>query len=662
MENPTLPTKDMEKSLIWKKRLSTIITGIAFFYGMYHLISARFLILNSELHINFHIMLALVLVFLTAIKFNEKTGRLTKRSYFSILCLIITVASMLYIHFRYDFFKEQIGIPNAPMVWSGLCVILMVLIATKITWGWLMPIFAIIALLYGYLGPYIPGPFYHGGLSLERCITSVSTSFEGIYGLLTSTSANTIALFCIFAGLMEAFGMLDVVMNLASTLGRKIRSGDAQVAVIASGLVGSITGSTAANVTMTGTISIPLMKKRGYSKEFAGAVEAAASTGGAILPPVMNAAAFIMSAWIGIPYIRLVVVGFPPAILYYLGVALMVYIQALKLGIGKSHTHGRKMSLAEKLMAFLFLLPIIVLLYLMARMFSAQYALFFAMITTVAVGIIREYRKGDIKGWAVSVLKKFYQGLAGGTKTLAGLVVVLGTMGIVVQMLLGTGLASKFSQWALGLSSGNLIIMAIVVAGICTVFGMGMPSAPAYVMAALLGAPALVLLGVKLLNAHFFVFYFAEMSAITPPVAICSLVACGLSGGKFLKTCWIALRLGIMGFVIPFFFIWKPGILMSGTVLDFLWAILLATLFLVAFVATVENYFMVKLFIWERILTAIGAICLFIQIPILNIIGLTVTSLFIVIHIIRGRAEFKEQEIQANLAEARKGDLVSDAV
>ena len=618
-----------------EKRLAQVISIVAFTYGFYHLLAAKYIIFNTELHINFHIMMAIVLVFLIGIKINQKTGRFTAGSYFNIVCIAITLGSMIYIQVNYDYFKEQIGIPNVPMIWSGLCVILMVLISTKKTWGWLMPIFAVIALLYAYLGPYIPAPFYHGGLSLQRCITSVSTNFQGIYGLLTSTSANTISLFCVFAGLMESFGMLNVIMNMASVLGSKIRSGDAQVAVISSGLVGSITGSAAANVTMTGTISIPLMKRRGYSKNFAGAVEAAASTGGSILPPVMNASAFIMAAWIGVPYIRLVAVGMTPAILYYIGVGFMVYIEAAKLGIGKSLASGKKMPPLEKLFNVLFLLPVIVLIYYMARMFSAQYSLFFAIIATVVVGAIREFKKNDIKGSVIRTLKKCYHGLEGGAKSLMTLVVVLGTMGIVVQILTSTGLSSKFSQWAIGLAGSNLLILAITVAAICVVFGMGMPSAPAYVLAALLGAPALVMFGVPQINAHFFVFYFAEMSALTPPVALCALVATGMAGGKFLPTCFKAIKLAIMGFTLPFFFIWNPGLLLTGTAGQFFWALLLALGFLVSFSISFQNHWMIKLHLWERIGFFITAGLIITQIPILTYIGLPLTVILLVQHFSR---------------------------
>jgi len=592
-------------------------------------------------------MIAISLLFLINIEKNfSETQHFTLNPIFNLLFFFVTIISMTYIHFNYNFFKLQIGIPNAPMIWSGLCVIIVVLISTIKEWGLVMPSLAIISLLYAYLGYYIPGFFWHAGIPLERTITMVSTTFQGIYGLLAYVSANTISMFCLLLGMMGAFGMMDVIVKFTSIVGTKVRSGDAQVVVLSGAFVGLVTGSTTANVTMIGGFGLPLMKRRGYTKEFAAGVAAASATGGAVMPPMMNAAAFIIAAWIGISYFRIVLVGFTPAILYYLGIALLVYIRALKLGIEKSHVHRERMSRGEIIIASLFFTPIAIIMYLLAKGNSPQCALFYAIMSTIVVGIIREYyyAKGENHIMIVSsILKKIYKGFENGGKIIVPLAVVLGTMGIVVQVLLGTGLTSKISQFAVNLAGGNLVILSIMIAGICTLFGMGMPSAPAYVMAAMLGAPALITFGIPVLAAHFFVFYFGEMSAITPPVALAALVAAKMAGNaNFMKTCYLAIRLGIMGFAIPFFFLWKPDILLTGTALGYFWALFVAVMFLISFIVATENYLLVKLHIWERISFAIAAIFTLIHLDFLNYTGITITIVLLILHIFRNKLGFKE--------------------
>lgn len=460
--------------------------------------------------------------------------------------------------------------------------------------------------------------------------------------MLASVSANTIVLFTIFGGLMEAFGAISTIMDVAMSASTKIRSGGAQVAVISSGLIGSITGSVAANITLTGAVSIPLMKKRGYPPEFAAACEATASTGGAILPPVMNAAAFIIASWTGIPYIYLVAVGVAPALLYYLGIAISVYIKALKLGDEKVK--------AEELPKFhrafgklaMFVVPVIVLVVLMTMSYSPQKALFIVVLVLVAMGLVLTLAdcKYDsiserVKTFVSSVLK----GLSSGGKTVAGIAACMATMGCVVEILTATGLPSKISQFALALAGNSLFLLAVLVAIVCLIFGMGMPSGSAYILAALLGAPALTTFGVPTIVAHFFVFYYAELSAITPPVAIGCLVASGLAGAKFMKTCLISMRLAIAGFVLPFLFLYRPAILLQGAWYETIWAVLMVVCFLFMFIIAVENFFLQKTTVLERFLAAVSAFCLLMPIAVLDFAGIVLAAIMLALHVLRYRKQ-----------------------
>lgn len=623
--------------------LDELTALIAILMSVYHLLAANFTIFTSEQHINLHIAFALVIIFLQGVKLKD--NRMNLKSWCMVLLVIISVVTAAYIHTHSLQFQMALGRQPMDKVLSGAVFLVVVLIATGKTWGMIIPVIAIIALLYGYLGPHIPGIFFHAGLSLPRLITYVTTNFTGIYGMLASVSANTIVLFTIFGGLMEAFGAIQTIMDVAMSASTKIRSGGAQVAVLSSGLIGSITGSVAANITLTGAVSIPLMKKRGYPPEFAAACEAAASTGGAILPPVMNAAAFIIASWTSIPYIYIVAVGVTPAILYYLGIALSVYIKALKLGDEKVKDE----LLPEFHKAFanlaLFIIPIVVLVILMMRNYSPQKALFIAVFVLMVIGLLKQLTVKNEGNSFVAFGKKVLTGFASGGKTVASIAAVMATMGCVVEILTATGLPSKISQFALALAGSNLLLLAILVAITCLVFGMGMPSGSAYVLAALLGAPALTSFGVPLIVAHFFVFYFAEMSALTPPVAIGCLVASGLAGADFMKTCATSIRLAIAGFVLPFLFLYRPELLIQGTALQWAWAVLMVVMFLFVFIVGVENFFLQKLTLQERILAFASAACCLLPYHILDFIGLAFCAFLIVVH--RGRF-VKAQRVSEN--------------
>lgn len=615
--------------------MERIISVVAIVMCVYQLLAANFTIFTSEQHINLHIAFSLVIIFLGAIRLKDTKSRI--KSAVMIVLIALTVLTAAYIHTNSIRFQMTLGYP-ADKVYSGLVFLVLILVATQMTWGWVIPVIALLALAYGFFGPHMPGIFFHGGLKFERLITQVTTSFGGVYGMLASVSANTIVLFTIFGGLMEAFGAISTIMDVAMSASTKIRSGGAQVAVISSGLIGSITGSVAANITLTGAVSIPLMKKRGYPSEFAAACEATASTGGAILPPVMNAAAFIIASWTGIPYIYLVAVGVAPALLYYLGIAISVYIKALKLGDEKVK--------AEELPKFhrafgklaMFIVPVIVLVVLMIMSYSPQKALFISVLVLAAMGLVltmADSTFGSIPNRLKTFVQNVLRGLISGGKTVAGIAACMATMGCVVEILTATGLPSKISQFALALAGSNLFLLAILVAIVCLIFGMGMPSGSAYILAALLGAPALTTFGVPLIVAHFFVFYYAELSAITPPVAIGCLVASGLAGAKFMKTCLTSMRLAIAGFVLPFLFLYRPAILLQGAWYETIWAVAMVVCFLFMFIIAVEDFFLQKTTVAERLLAGVSAFCLLMPVAALDFAGIALAVIMLVLHITR---------------------------
>lgn len=632
----------MKQKSAMEKKLDLITSIVAAAMCIYHMVAANFTIFTSEQHINLHIAFSLMIIFLQGIKLGEKSVKAKITSIAMILLLVVSIVTAAYIHVNSFKFQMTIGRQPFDKVFSGLVFLIVILIATQRTWGWIIPTIAIIALLYGYYGPYMPGIFFHSGLKFNRLITYVTTNFTGVYGMLASVSANTIILFTLFGGLMDAFGAINSIMDVAMSVSTKIRSGAAQVAVLSSGFVGSISGSVAANITLTGQFSIPLMKKRGYPAEFAAACEATASTGGAILPPVMNAAAFIIASWTGIPYIYICAVGAAPALLYYLGIALSIYIKALKLGdeklkseeLPKFHKAFAKLSM--------FVVPIIVLVVLMALSYSPQKALYIAIFVLVAMGFffcVTDKENGGFVGGMKTFARNVYAGLESGGKTVAGIAVCMATMGCVVEILTATGLPSKISQFALSMAGDNLLLLAGLVAIVCLVFGMGMPSGSAYILAAMLGAPALTTYGVPLIVAHFFVFYFAELSAITPPVAIGGLVASGLAGANFMKTCLVSMRLAIAGFVLPFLFLYRPALLLQGAWFETVWAVAMVVGFLLMFIIAVENFFLTKMNAFERMLAGTAALCYLLPVMAFDFVGIALSIVVVVTHVTRYKKE-----------------------
>ncbi len=637
-EEAVVQTQEPEKKK--KEGLALTIDRITYvvavIMGIYHLVAANFTIFQAGQHINIHLTLSLIIVCLQGMKL--KNNKIGVRDVLLMVMLAASIITGVYIHFHYTQFMTAFGAPPMNKVLSGLSMLILIMIATKMTWGLVIPIIAIIALLYGYFGPYLPGPFFHAGLSFPRLITYVTTNFDGIYGMLASVSAYTIVLFTIFGGMLDAFGAINAIMSVAMKVGNKVRSGTAQVTIISAGLIGMISGSVAANITLTGSVCMPLMIKKGYSKEFTAATEAAASTGGAILPPVMNAAAFIIASWTGIPYINLVFIGFTPALLYYFGIMLSAYIRTLKMGDEEFKEEVMPEFKSSFISLLVFLVPLVVLVGLMVMGESAQKSLVYSILCMLVVGLVQQFiekEENPIKSFIV----KICNGLDNGARTCASIAMVMACMGIVVVMMTSTGLSSKISQFALSIAGDNLLLLAIVIAITCTLFGMGMPSGSAYVLAALLGAPALISFGVPVVVAHFFVFYFAEMSALTPPVAIGGLVASGLIGANFLKTCLTGMRLAIMGFVLPFLFLYRPELLLQGTAGQWAWAVLMLIAFLFCFISAIEGFLRTKFSIFERVIAVVGAVGLLIPVYVFDFVGLACFIVLLASQIIKSRKQ-----------------------
>ncbi|MEM6636412.1 MAG: TRAP transporter permease [Pseudomonadota bacterium] len=452
--------------------------------------------------------------------------------------------------------RNSTGTPFAPIGISlaALAGTLLIMEMTRRVAGLALVIIATIFLIYVFAGQYMPGFLNSPAISWQRFFSQVYTD-AGILGPTTAVSSTYIILFIIFAAFLQASKVGDYFVNFAFAAAGRARGGPAKVAIFASGLMGMINGTSAGNVVATGSLTIPLMKKVGYHKKTAGAVEAAASTGGQIMPPIMGAGAFIMAEITGIPYTEIAVAAIIPAVLYFVSVYFMVDFEAAKLGMrGMSEDELPKFNRMVR-QVYLFL-PIIILIYALFSGYSVIRAGTLATLAAAVVSWLTPHRMGP------RAIGKAFE--LAGTMSIQ-IIAVCACAGIIVGVISLTGVGARFSALLLGLAQASQLLALIFAMCIAILLGMGMPTTAAYAVAASVVAPGLVQLGIPLLTAHFFVFYFAVLSAITPPVALASYAAAGISGANPMETSVASFKIGIAAFIVPFMFFYNSAILMDGS-------------------------------------------------------------------------------------------------
>jgi len=588
--------------------------------ALVHIVQTFVFILPSGQFKNLHLGLALLILILGFFE-KSRTDKIGLRIWFSIL-LALAAVIVVYIHVEYQDLVNVRAFKASG--WDLAIAVLLFFTALYVCgreWGWTIPLLALLSVVYGFYGKYIPGElFAHAGITLPRLISYTSIPFfQGLLGGLTGLSASTIFMFMLFAGVLKVTGGLDFIITLAYTIGGRSRAGPAQVAVVASGLMGMISGSTVANVAATGSVTIPMMKRYGFKGEFAGGVEAVASTGGQVTPPVMGLAAFLIVGITGIPYVEVMTAAAVPALIYYLYLMVSVHIQALKMGLD-ARTQSipvddetgmpANVTLAAALKEYgHLLLGIAILIYFLVINMPPGTAALYSILALLVLDAGKRLivgRHTPVKAF-VGVLKMVFQGLEAGARSGAQVAVVIGVMAILIDLLSVTGFAQKLSFLMLDLAGDNLSLLMGIAALTCLAFGLGLPTTASYILVALLGAPALVQLGVPLLAAHMFVFYFANVSAITPPVAIAALIASNIAKADFFKTALYSVRLGLPGFVLPFLFITHPQLLgLSGTFVQQLIFALSAFVAITLINLILEGYFLTRLRLWEKALLAVA--------------------------------------------------------
>lgn len=602
--------------------LDVTIVILSLMMVVYHFVYVRVLVQSSVLHANTHLGFGLVISFLIMIRKNHRLWPL------KLLLAFLSVVCFLYVQFFYIDLAYRISFNTLPDLVIGIILIMLCITACTASAGLVLPVIAGIFILYAFFGYVLPGPLQAMQMDWKLIVSRLALSFgiSGIYGYLLTISATLIFMFMVFAMLVSATGAVSFFTMIGDWVSQRFRSGPAMAAVFTSALVGSVSGLPGPNVMITGSFTIPAMKKAGYTPEHAGGIESAASTCGPIVPPVMGIVAFVMVGFTGIPYKDIVVIAILPALLYLFSIALYVTFQAGKLGIQR--TAPIKVDRRELLLRCpIFFGPLIALTILLFLEFSPMLAAFWGTIILVAISLIRPSTRPS--------LSTFIEGLCRGADIASRVAAMCAVLGLVIITITMTGLGVKLPSAAATLVGNNLLLLLILTGAICIVLGCGIPTSAAYLLVAITCAPMLLKLGVPLLQAHFFVLYAAVFANITPPVAIPAIFAAQIAHGQYMKTAFQAAFAGIAGFLLPYMIVFVPSLTFSFSEPFFAVTSLIACpLVFMGLQPAIVGYFMKRLGIGERALIILSPAALMLYIYTTDfvwfIVGVIILAVFTV--------------------------------
>ena len=614
-EAPAAPPKAKKgKRRVFAGKLKLMITVLTVALACFHLYTAFFGLLPAMQQRSFHLSFILPLIFLLY-PASEKSPS-DRPSVLDWICAVGVAACSLYVCFFYEDIANRAGMFEDYEVYLGAAMTLFVFEAGRRVLGYILPAFCAFFLFFAYFGSYMPGPFVHAGLSVPRILEELYLTTDGLFGLVTGVSATYIFMFILFGSFLSSTGTANFFNDFSMALTGHLKGGPAKIAVLSSALMGTISGSTSANVATTGSFTIPLMKKVGYKPHFAGAVEAAASTGGQIMPPVLGSAAFIIADTVGTPYINVVLASIVPALLYFFGIWCSLSVEASRVGLKglpKDSLPKIKYVIMKTGYKSIPLFAIVTLLCM------GRNPLFAACIGIICCVVLSFVDKADRLSW-----KTLIATLEDGSKSALSVAIACTIVGVVIGMLGATGIALRIGDAILGYTQGMLIPTMIVTMIICLLLGMGMPTTASYVMASAVGVPAMILLGCNPLDAHFFVFFYAVLSSVTPPVCVGAYTAAGIAGANPNQTAFTAVRLALSGFIIPFVFILSPELLITNVTNwpNFVVTLISAMIGIMTLSIGLEGFMFVPLRIYERLLLLGGALCMIVPGVYTDAIGL----------------------------------------
>ena len=607
--------------LLNSKALTYFIAAVTLAGGLFHLYTGGIGTFSSMVQTGTHWLIVFAVVFLLYPKKRE-------RNVFDWILTTAAVIIGLYILMTWESRVNKVSAILSPTeMILGIILILLVLEGSRRCTGNFLMITAVVFLIYAKIGPYLPGIFRHKGYSWHRIISTLCYSETGIFGNALNISATFVVLFVLFGSVLNACNGGKLFIDIAYSATGGLRGGPAKTAILSSLMMGCISGSPVANVVTTGTFTIPLMKKAGYTPEEACAVEAVASTGGQIMPPVMGAAAFLVAEYVGINYGELCVAAFVPALFYYIALYFIIDGVSLKKGLlGLPREQLPPMKEALRGGAHLFI-PILALVVSLIYGFSSMKSVFYSTIALVIIAECRKSTRINLKGIIAAIQD--------GMVSAIPVAVSCAAAGIIVGIVNLTGLGVKFSSSLISLSHGNTIIALFLTMVASIILGCGLPTTAVYIILASLAAPALIQMGVSPLAAHLFVFYFGCISTITPPVALTSYAASGIGDANPTKTGFKAFLYGIVAYIVPYMFVLSPALLLQGSIPTSLYGIFTALIGIYELSAGVSGYMRTHLPIPFRLLLVLGGALLIKYGVITDIIGIGIFAAIFLIQTFR---------------------------
>ncbi|ARP44032.1 MULTISPECIES: TRAP transporter permease [Geobacillus] len=627
--DPEAATRKLKGPLGW-----IVFFGLLSF-SLFQLYASIFQTLPKQILLSIHLGFALSLIFLL-FPARKKNLHRTNVGIVNIILSLLSIGVGAYLPLMLDDIVQRIGIMTPLDFTVGLVAVLLVLEATRRAVGLPITIIASLFLLYAYFGPYMPGFLAHRGVNLEGLVKTMFFTTEGIFGTPLYVSATYIFVFLLFGAFLVKTGVGEYFNDLALVVAGRRIGGPAKVAVFSSALQGTISGSSVANVVTSGSFTIPMMKRLGYGKEFAGAVEATASTGGQLMPPVMGAAAFLMVEFIGgISYWEIAKAAAIPAILYFAGIWMMTHFEAKRIGL-RGLTEEEMPNRKEVLGKIYLLIPILIVILLLMSGMSVMRAALWSIVAIIAVSALKKETR---LGW-----RDIINALVEGARSALSVAAATAAAGIIVGVVTKTGLGLKMANGLVDLSNGILILTLFFTMLTSLILGMGSPTTANYVITSTIAAPAIIASGVPELAAHLFVFYFGIIADITPPVALAAFAAAGISGGKPLRTGVNASKLAISAFIIPYMFVLSPALLMIDTTIpNLIWVVFSAFVGMLAISTGMIGFWYRKLNIVERIIAVVTGLLLIYPETISDIVGLVLFAAMFAIQYAAGKRERAQQ-------------------
>lgn len=608
--------------------LGTLLLIIGFLMSLFHIVVLIFAPIDPWFFRSLHVVFAGILVF-SLVPGWEKVPK-NRPHLIDYLLMAALILPVVYLAFEFDTWIYRVGVtPTLLDTVFSLLFILGVLEMARRTTGLTLTIISVLFIFYGYLGPYMPGILQHKGYSWPRILTYLF-SLDGILSIPVFASAHYIFLFILFGAFLDASGAGRFFVDFARSIAGGKRGGPAKVSIVSSAMIGTASGSSVANVVVDGVFNIPLMKASGFKPTVAGAIEAMNSAGGQIVPPVMGAGAFLMAEILGIPYSKVALAAIIPAALYYSAAYWMIDFYSARmglLGMAKHELPSFKKLLKEK--GYL-LVPLLVLLYsLMVLQLSPFRSALWATLILIGLSWFKKETRLD--------LRKILKTLSLGPRSAMEIAATCAAAGIIVGIISQTGLGMKFAMIIITYSKGNLFIALVLTMIIAIVLGMGMPTTAAYAISASVLPPALIKLGVHPIGAHLFIFYFACLSPLTPPLAVASYAAAAIANARVWEVAWLSMKFAIAGFIVPYMFAYGPPLILEGKAWDILFAVITGLLGTMTLSAAVQGWFWGNLNYLKRIYLLAMSLLLIKPGWQSDLIGLGLLTFLLIIQYVKGK-------------------------